>query len=180
MAAEELMPRPALHSVQHIQIRSAPDGPICGCRVGTTRNSCQREPDYLLFAVPLMSGPGPESGLMLLILVQPAGPYRSLAAPRCPSRLCVFSSPSPIAHDLNPACQGADLQTLSPGYIRTAMTDALLAQRPDFAQQWTAGSMLERLSTPDEFRGPVIYLLSRASSFMTGADLIVDGGHTAW
>ena len=60
------------------------------------------------------------------------------------------------------------------------MTDDLLAQRPDFHKQWLSGSMLERLSTPDEFRGPVIYLLSKASSFMTGADLIVDGGHTSW
>lgn len=60
------------------------------------------------------------------------------------------------------------------------MTDELLAQRPDLEKQWLSGSMLERLSTPDEFRGPVIYLLSKASSFMTGADMIVDGGHTAW
>lgn len=60
------------------------------------------------------------------------------------------------------------------------MTDALLAQRPDFEEEWHRGSMLERLSTPDEFRGPVLFLLSDASSFMTGADLIVDGGHTAW
>lgn len=60
------------------------------------------------------------------------------------------------------------------------MTDDLLIQRPDFEEEWLRGSMLERLSTPDEFRGPVLYLLSDASSFMTGADLLVDGGHTAW
>lgn len=60
------------------------------------------------------------------------------------------------------------------------MTDALLEQRPDLEEQWLAGSMLNRLSTPDEFRGPTLFLLSRAASFVTGADLIVDGGHTAY
>jgi NAD(P)-dependent dehydrogenase (short-subunit alcohol dehydrogenase family) len=72
------------------------------------------------------------------------------------------------------------LQTLSPGYIRTSMTDELLEKRPDLKEEWLSGSMLNRLSTPDEFRGPVLYLLSQASSFMTGGDLIVDGGHTAY
>lgn len=74
----------------------------------------------------------------------------------------------------------ADGQTLSPGYIRTALTDKLLKERPDLEEIWLGGSMLDRLSTPDEFRGPAIYLLSDASSFMTGADLRVDGGHTAY
>jgi NAD(P)-dependent dehydrogenase (short-subunit alcohol dehydrogenase family) len=74
----------------------------------------------------------------------------------------------------------ADDQTLSPGYIRTAMTDGLLAERPDLEAEWLSGSMLNRLSTPDEFRGPVIFLLSQASSFMTGSDLTIDGGHTAF
>lgn len=99
---------------------------------------------------------------------------------RRPSTLCspvILSSPVRYTALRKVA---AKIQTLSPGYIRTAMTDELLAQRPDFKKQWLSGSMLERLSTPDEFRGPVIYLLSRASSFMTGADMIVDGGHTAW
>lgn len=75
---------------------------------------------------------------------------------------------------------GIRINTLSPGYIGTAMTDGLLAERPDLKEEWLRGSMLERISTPDEFRGPALYLLSRASSFMTGADLIVDGGHTAY
>lgn len=60
------------------------------------------------------------------------------------------------------------------------MTDGLLATRPDLEEEWLRGSMLDRLSTPDEFRGPAIFLLSKASSFTTGADLIVDGGHTAF
>jgi NAD(P)-dependent dehydrogenase (short-subunit alcohol dehydrogenase family) len=71
-------------------------------------------------------------------------------------------------------------QTLSPGYIRTAMTDQLLAENPDLEREWLSGSMLHRLSTPDEFRGPVLFLLSKASSFMTGSDLLIDGGHTAY
>lgn len=61
----------------------------------------------------------------------------------------------------------------------TALTGVLLDQRPDFKETWTSGSMLGRLSTPEEFRGPAIFLLSEASSFMTGSDLVVDGGHTA-
>ena len=73
-----------------------------------------------------------------------------------------------------------DMQTLSPGYIRTALTDKLLQEQPALEELWLSGGMLERLSTPDEFRGPAIYLLSNASSFMTGADLKVDGGHTAY
>jgi NAD(P)-dependent dehydrogenase (short-subunit alcohol dehydrogenase family) len=74
----------------------------------------------------------------------------------------------------------ADPQTLSPGYIRTAMTDQLLAENPDLEKEWLSGSMLDRLSTPDEYRGPVIFLLSKASSFMTGGNLLIDGGHTAY
>lgn len=74
---------------------------------------------------------------------------------------------------------GLRVNTLSPGYIRTALTDALLAQQPSLGPQWLKGSLIGRLSTPDEFRGPAVFLLSDASSFMTGADLVVDGGHTA-
>ncbi|BEJ11941.1 hypothetical protein CspHIS471_0204010 [Cutaneotrichosporon sp. HIS471] len=71
------------------------------------------------------------------------------------------------------------VNTLSPGYIRTALTDVLLKQKPEYEKTWLDGSLLGRLSTVDEFRGPAIFLLSDASSFMTGADLVVDGGHTA-
>lgn len=47
-------------------------------------------------------------------------------------------------------------------------------------QIWTEGNMLMRISEADEYRGPILFLLSDASSFVTGADIRVDGGHTAW
>lgn len=71
------------------------------------------------------------------------------------------------------------VNTLSPGYIRTPATAEAL-QKPGMENQWKGDNMLFRLSWPDEYRGPVLYLLSDASSFMTGADLRVDGGHCAW
>lgn len=46
--------------------------------------------------------------------------------------------------------------------------------------QWTGDNMLYRLSTADEFRAPVLFMLGDGSSFMTAADLRVDGGHCSW
>ncbi|KAE8349944.1 hypothetical protein BDV28DRAFT_163277 [Aspergillus coremiiformis] len=71
------------------------------------------------------------------------------------------------------------VNSLSPGYIRTAATAEAL-QRPGIEAQWVGDNMLYRLSTPDEFRAPVLFMLGDGSSFMTGSDLRVDGGHCAW
>lgn len=74
---------------------------------------------------------------------------------------------------------GIRINTLSPGYIRTAMTDALLEQSPEIEKTWMAGALLNRLGAPEDFKAPAVFLLAPGSSFMTGADLRVDGGHTA-
>lgn len=75
---------------------------------------------------------------------------------------------------------GIRVNTLSPGYIVTAMTAPLFKQFPDRKVNWPKDNMLGRLSYPEEYRGAAVFLLSEASSFMTGADLKIDGGHTAW
>lgn len=71
------------------------------------------------------------------------------------------------------------VNTLSPGYIRTRMTTPTMVE-DGLEQQWSGDNMMMRVSTADEHRGAIAFLLSDASSFVTGADLRVDGGHTAW
>lgn len=76
--------------------------------------------------------------------------------------------------------EGIRVNTISPGYIVTAMTEALFEKHPERRQDWADGNMLGRLSKPEEYRGAAVFLISSASSFMTGADLRIDGGHCAW
>lgn len=75
---------------------------------------------------------------------------------------------------------GIRVNTISPGYIVTAMVEALFEQYPDRREDWPTQNMLGKLSKPEEYRGAAVFLLSQASSFMTGADMKIDGGHTAW
>ena len=49
-----------------------------------------------------------------------------------------------------------------------------------FAQRFGSNAMLGRMAEPDEYCATLQYLLSDASSFMTGTNLIVDGGKHAW
>ncbi|KAH6976928.1 hypothetical protein BKA56DRAFT_59152 [Ilyonectria sp. MPI-CAGE-AT-0026] len=75
---------------------------------------------------------------------------------------------------------GIRVNTLSPGYILTQMLQNLFDDYPERQTKWAGENMLGRISSPQEFRGAAVFLLSDASSFMTGSDLRIDGGHTAW
>ncbi|GKZ39152.1 hypothetical protein AbraIFM66950_011961 [Aspergillus brasiliensis] len=74
---------------------------------------------------------------------------------------------------------GIRVNTLSAGYIRTAMTDALLQEKPEVEETWMRGALLGRLGVPEDFKAPTVYMLADGSGFMTGTDLRVDGGHCA-
>ncbi|ATZ46005.1 hypothetical protein BCIN_01g06850 [Botrytis cinerea B05.10] len=72
------------------------------------------------------------------------------------------------------------VNTISPGYIVTAMVEELFKKFPERRTDWPKQNMLGRLSAPEEYRGAAVFLVSDASSFMTGADLRMDGGHASW
>jgi NAD(P)-dependent dehydrogenase (short-subunit alcohol dehydrogenase family) len=72
---------------------------------------------------------------------------------------------------------GIRVNALAPGYIKTEMAPV---DRPEFRQHWIEDAPMKRYATPEELGPSLIYLASDASSFMTGAVLVVDGGYTVF
>ncbi|KAL8956546.1 MAG: hypothetical protein Q9193_005959 [Seirophora villosa] len=75
---------------------------------------------------------------------------------------------------------GIRVNTISPGYIVTAMVEELFKSYPERREEWPKQNMLGKLSKPEDFRGAAVFLMSPASSCMTAADMRIDGGHAAW
>ena len=74
--------------------------------------------------------------------------------------------------------EGIRCNSVHPGYIETAMTQASLGQ-PGFREQVTAMAPLNRIGTVDDIANGVLFLASDESSFMTGSEMVIDGGWTA-
>jgi NAD(P)-dependent dehydrogenase (short-subunit alcohol dehydrogenase family) len=80
-----------------------------------------------------------------------------------------------LAAELGP--DGVRVNALSPGPFPKGEVTARDAQ---FAARLAARTMLGRLGAAHEIRGPILFLASPASSFVTGSVLSADGGWTAW
>lgn len=71
------------------------------------------------------------------------------------------------------------VNSISPGYTTTAATQFILDD-PPLLEQENSLTPMKRQGEVDEIVGGVLYLASDASSFTTGHDLVMDGGHTLW
>lgn len=71
------------------------------------------------------------------------------------------------------AKDGIRVNSISPGGVYNN-------QPPDFVEKLTNLIPIGRMADRDEYKGAIVFLVSDASSYMTGANLIIDGGRTCW
>ncbi|MFD1717653.1 SDR family oxidoreductase [Georgenia deserti] len=101
---------------------------------------------------------------------------RQTIAPYSASKAGLAMLSQGMAADL--ARHGIQVNTLSPGYFATEMNTALVEDE-QFDFWLRARTPAQRWGRPEELVGTLVYLASDASSFVSGQNIVVDGGITA-
>ena len=70
---------------------------------------------------------------------------------------------------------GIRVNALSPGYIQTPANES--DDMKEMSKEWIKYIPLGRIAKPEEFRGTAVWMVSDASSYLTGSEMIVDGGY---
>jgi 2-deoxy-D-gluconate 3-dehydrogenase len=101
----------------------------------------------------------------------------SIAIPRAVAYAASKSAVLGVVRTLSAewAGQGIRVNTLSPGYFLTELTADLL-EDPVQEQRVLSRIPMGRLGRPDELGGAAVFLLSDAASYVTGQQIVVDGG----
>jgi NAD(P)-dependent dehydrogenase (short-subunit alcohol dehydrogenase family) len=80
------------------------------------------------------------------------------------------------------AKRGVRVNSISPGYTRTKLVDDLLATPvgQTMLPAWMAMTPMGVMAEVTDLQGAVVYLAAQASDYMTGHDMVIDGGYCAW
>ena len=80
------------------------------------------------------------------------------------------------------AARGVRVNSISPGYTRTLLVEKLL-ETPEgqhIMPEWLRLTPMGTMGQVTDLQGAVVYLAAEASDFMTGHDMIIDGGYCVW
>ncbi|HEV7254035.1 MAG TPA: SDR family oxidoreductase [Mesorhizobium sp.] len=77
------------------------------------------------------------------------------------------------------APRGVRVNAVAPTYIATEM-NTYAESRPDLMERWVGATPMGRMGRPDEVASVILFLASDASSLMTGAVVLADGGYVCW
>ena len=80
------------------------------------------------------------------------------------------------------ASRGVRVNSISPGYTRTRLVDDLVAtpQGQQVVPQWMQLTPMGRMAEVTDLQGAVVFMAAEASDFMTGHDMVIDGGYCVW
>jgi NAD(P)-dependent dehydrogenase (short-subunit alcohol dehydrogenase family) len=76
------------------------------------------------------------------------------------------------------ASVGVTVNAIAPGILRTPLTEAYVEAEPARLERVLAKTPLGRLGTPEDLVGVALLLASRASDYITGQTIVVDGGYS--
>ena len=124
-------------------------------------------------AVPAMR----ERGAGSVVIVSSIGGLRgsTVIGAYCISKAADMQMARNLAHEYGP--EGVRVNCIAPGLIKTDFARALW-ENPERTEEANKRVPLRRIGEPDEIAGAVVFLASRASTFMTGQTMVIDGGVT--
>ena len=125
-------------------------------------------------AIPAMRDSGGGSIINISSVAGLIGNHFSSAYTASKGAVRLFTKSTAIQY----AGEGIRANSVHPGTIETQMTADMLSS-PEYRQDRIDRTPLGRLGTPEDIAFGVLYLASDESSFVTGAELVIDGGRTA-
>lgn len=127
-------------------------------------------------AIPRLREAG--GGSIILVASQMARVANAGQAAYCATKGALVQLAKGMAIDH--AKDGIRVNSLSPGGVATERLLRRFGSLEEAERVWGPKHVLGRLGRPDEIAAAAVFLASDRASFITGSDLLVDGGYTAW